>query len=211
FAIDRAGIVGEDGETHQGVFDISYLRPIPNMTLFAPRDEKSLERAVEFAYSFKTPCAFRYPRGNFILEEEFEDCAFEIGKSQLLIEKDSNILFVGYGNGVGRAYETMNYLDFDISLLDLRFVKPLDENRLVELSKRYKKWFIFSDSVKFGGVASAIGELFFKKGIKDIDLKTFEFDDRFIPHGKIEDVEKFLGLLPDQLARIVKEHLEKRV
>lgn len=211
FAIDRAGIVGEDGETHQGVFDISYLRPIPNMTLFAPRDEKSLERAVEFAYSFKTPCAFRYPRGNFILEEEFEDCAFEIGKSQLLIEKDSNILFVGYGNGVGRAYETMNYLDFDISLLDLRFVKPLDENRLVELSKRYKKWFIFSDSVKFGGVASAIGELFFKKGIKDIDLKTFEFDDRFIPHGKTEDVEEFLGLLPAQLAKIVKEHLEKRV
>lgn len=211
FAIDRAGIVGEDGETHQGVFDISYLRPIPNMTLFAPRDEKSLERAVEFAYSFKTPCAFRYPRGNFILEEEFEDCAFEIGKSQLLIEKDSNILFVGYGNGVGRAYETMNYLDFDISLLDLRFVKPLDENRLVELSKRYKKWFIFSDSVKFGGVASAIGELFFKKGIKDIDLKTFEFDDRFIPHGKTEDVEEFLGLSPAQLAKIVKEHLEKRV
>ncbi len=70
FAIDRAGVVGEDGETHQGAFDISYLRPIPNMTLLAPASGKSLEFAMEFVKDFPAPCAFRYPRGSFLLEEE---------------------------------------------------------------------------------------------------------------------------------------------
>ena len=208
FAIDRAGIVGEDGETHQGAFDISYLRAIPNLTLFAPRDEKSLIRAVEFAYSMKTPCAFRYPRGAFILEEEFEDLPFEYAKSQMLIEKDSDILFVGYGNGVGRAYETLKLLDLDISLLDLRFVKPLNENMLKSLTKKYKKWFVFSNSAKMGGVASAIAEFFIKEDINDIILKTFEYDDFFIPHGKVEDVEKYLKIRPDQIAERINNLLK---
>ena len=207
FAIDRAGIVGEDGETHQGAFDISYLRAIPNLTLFAPRDNKSMKRAVEFAYSFKTPCAFRYPRGSFILEDEFEDIPFEFGKSQMLIEKDSNILFVGYGNGVGRAYETLKLIDKDISLLDLRFVKPLDEEKLIKLSKKYKEWFVFSDSAKMGGVGSAILELFAKNGIQT-SLKSFEFEDMFIPHGKVEDVENYLQLRPNQLAKRVEKNLK---
>jgi len=210
FAIDRAGIVGEDGETHQGVFDISYLRAIPNLTLFAPRDEKSMKRAVEFAYNFKTPCAFRYPRGSFILENEFDDMPFELGKAQKLIEKRSEIVFIGYGNGVGRAYETLKLLDFDISLVDLRFVKPLDENMLKSLSKKYKYWFVFSDSVKMGGVASAILEFFAKEKIKNINLYSFEYEDLFIPHGKISDVEEFLGLRPYQLAEKIKDVLKDK-
>lgn len=201
FAIDRAGIVGEDGETHQGAFDISYLRAIPNLTLFAPRDEKSMQRAVEFAYNLKTPCAFRYPRGSFILDSDFEDAPFELGKSQMLIENDSDILFVGYGNGVGRAYETMKFFDKDISLLDLRFVKPLDEESLLKLSKEYKKWFVFSDSAKMGGVGSAILEFFAKYGINDVYLKSFEFEDIFIPHGSVVEVERYLGLRPEQIAK----------
>ena len=200
FAIDRAGIVGEDGETHQGAFDISYLRAIPNLTLFAPRDGASLKRAVEFAYNMKTPCAFRYPRGSFMLDEEFEDLPFEMAKSQMLIENDCDILFIGYGNGVGRAYETMKLLDFDVSLLDLRFVKPLDENMLKFVVKKYNRFFIFSDSVRYGGVASAIMEFFAKTGIDFKEIYTFEYEDRFIPHGKTEDVERYLGILPEQLA-----------
>ncbi|WP_281951362.1 1-deoxy-D-xylulose-5-phosphate synthase [Nitrosophilus kaiyonis] len=200
FAIDRAGIVGEDGETHQGAFDISYLRAIPNITLFAPRDEKSMKRAVEFAYTMKTPCAFRYPRGPFMLDEEFEDIPFEIGKAQMLIEKDSDILFIGYGNGVGRAYETMKLLDYNISLLDLRFVKPLDEDLLKSLMKKYNKIFVFSDGVKMGGVASAIEEFLMKEKIVNKEIYSFEYDDIFIPHGKTEDVEEFLKIRPNQIA-----------
>jgi len=175
FAIDRAGIVGEDGETHQGAFDISFLRAIPNMTLFAPRDEKSMKYAIEFAHNFKTPCAFRYPRGNFI-ECEYESKAFELGKSQVLKETDGDMLFLGYGNGVGKAYQTMKLLEdeFDIALVDLVFVKPLDLDMLTKLSNQYKKWFVFSDSAKLGGVASAIGEL----NLKGIEIKSFEYASR---------------------------------
>ena len=194
FAIDRAGIVGEDGETHQGAFDISYLRAIPNMTLFAPRDEQSMRYAVEFAYEMKTPCAFRYPRGSF-LPCEYKAEPFELGKAQILKEANSDILFIGYGNGVGRACEVANGLKDDVAIVDLRFVKPIDKETLQELSKRYKKWFVFSDSAKLGGVASAIKELC----IKGVDIVSFEYEDRFIPHGNTKLVEEYLGLTPKQL------------
>ena len=202
FAIDRAGIVGEDGETHQGVFDISYLRAIPNMTLFAPRDEKSMKYAVEFAYKMQTPCAFRYPRGNFLDSSKFPSYEYKLGKSQLLKE-GKDILFIGYGNGVGRACETYEILDnsLDPAILDLVFAKPLDEEMLLKLSKEYKKWYIFSDSVKTGGIYSAILEFLNSNGIKDIELESFEYDDIFIEHGSTKEVEKSLGLLPEQLAK----------
>jgi len=196
FAVDRAGIVGEDGETHQGTFDISFLRAIPNMTLFAPRDEQSMKYAVEFAYEMKTPCSFRYPRGSFY-PCEFEVKPFELGKSQLLKDGKSDILLIGYGNGVGRACETAKLLKEDIAILDLRFVKPLDTEALNELAKRYKKWFVFSDSSYMGGVASAILEL----GIKDIEITSFEYEDEFTVHGNTKIVEESMGLLPEQLAK----------
>ncbi len=196
FAIDRAGIVGEDGETHQGTFDISFLRAIPNMTLFAPRDEKSMKEAIAFAYEMKSPCSFRYPRGAF-LSCEHESKPLELGKSQLLKDGESDILLIGYGNGVGRACETSKLLDIDVAILDLIFVKPLDINKLQELSNRYKKWYIFSDSSKMGGVGSAIQEL----GIENIEITTFEYEDQFTVHGNTKLVEESMGLLPEQLAQ----------
>jgi len=195
FAVDRAGIVGEDGETHQGTFDISFLRAIPNMTLFAPRDENSMKEAVKFAYEMKTPCSFRYPRGAF-LPCEFKSKPFELGKSQLLKDGESDILLIGYGNGVGRACKTAKELKEDVAILDLRFVKPLDVEALTKLSIKYKRWFIFSDSSKMGGVGSAIQEL----GIKDIEITSFEYEDEFTVHGNTNLVEESMGLLPEQLA-----------
>ena len=200
FAMDRAGIVGEDGETHQGAFDISYLRPIPNMTLAAPFNESSFKHLMDFALDFKTPLAIRYPRGSFIADD-FETPPFELGKAHL-IEDGKDILFVGYGNGVGRAIETKKLLDnLNPAILDLRFVKPLDEDKLKELTKEYKKWYIFSDSVYKGGVASAILEFFTKEGIDDVKVESFEYPDKFIPHGKTADVEQYLGIMPQQLAQ----------
>ncbi len=199
FAMDRAGIVGEDGETHQGVFDISFLRAIPNMTLLAPYNETSMKKVMVFAKGCDHPCAFRYPRGAFIAEDaDVPD--YELGKSHLLKE-GNNILFIGYGNGVGRAKQVSELVKADIAMLDLRFVKPLDEKMLIDLSKKYKKWFIFSDSVKQGGVGSAILEFLSQKQIKDISLTTFEYDDAFITHGNTKKVEESLGLLPEQLAK----------
>ncbi len=206
FAIDRAGIVGEDGETHQGVFDISYLRVIPNMTLLAPYNEQSLQKVMEFAANYDKPCAFRYPRGAFIAPDT-EVADYELGKSKL-ISDGKDMLFIGYGNGVGRAMETASRLelDFDIAVLDLRFVKPLDEDMLKKLATRFKKWYVFSDSAKMGGVGSALLEFLSQNSIKDIELKTFEYEDRFIQHGNTRLVEEDLGILPTQLALKIKEN-----
>ena len=203
FALDRAGIVGEDGETHQGVFDISFLRAIPNMTLFAPRDEKSFHQAMVFAAEYQHPCSLRYPRGSFVASDLPESLAFEKGKSQLLITKESDTLFIGYGNGVGRAYETMQFLDEDVSLLDLRFVKPLDKEMLLSMTQKHKKWFVFSDSAKMGGVGSALLEFLAENKITNILVTSFEYSDDFITHGNTKLVEESLGILPQQLAQQV--------
>jgi 1-deoxy-D-xylulose-5-phosphate synthase len=207
FAIDRAGIVGEDGETHQGVFDISYLRTIPNMTLFAPHNDTTMRLAMEFAKDYEHPCAFRYPRGAFIAEDS-EAKSYKLGESEL-IKDGKDALFIGYGNGVGRAIETAKRLemDLDIAVLDLRFVKPLDVKMLKGLSKLYKNWYVFSDSAKMGGVGSAILEFLSQEGIGNVSLTSFEYEDEFITHGNTRLVEESLGILPWQLAKRVKSDL----
>jgi 1-deoxy-D-xylulose-5-phosphate synthase len=199
FALDRAGIVGEDGETHQGAFDISYLRGIPNMTLLAPYNETTMKHCMAFAKEYDHPCAFRYPRGAFLADDS-ESPVYELGKSVLLKEGEE-ILFIGYGNGVGRAEAVVELVDANPAVLDLRFVKPLDEEMLVTLSSTYKKWFVFSDSAALGGVGSAILELLSQKKIKEVELTTFEYSDAFITHGNTKLVEESLGILPEQLAK----------
>ena len=203
FALDRAGIVGEDGETHQGVFDISFLRAVPNMTLFAPRDEKSFHQAMAFAAEYQHPCSLRYPRGSFAQTTLPESTEFELAKSQLLQSSKSDTLFIGYGNGVGRAYETSKFLEEEVSILDLRFVKPLDTMMLKDLSTKHKKWYIFSDSSRAGGVGSAILEFLADEKILDIAVTSFEYTDEFITHGNTKLVEESLGILPSQLAKKV--------
>jgi 1-deoxy-D-xylulose-5-phosphate synthase len=205
FAIDRAGIVGEDGETHQGAFDVSFLRLIPNMTLCAPCDEASFHAAMAFVVEHDAPCAIRYPRGAFILEEPLSLAPFVLGHSVLIHEGEGEKLFIGYGNGVGRAAQTITHLRGEKpALLDLRFVKPLDTVMLTQLAKRYTHWYVFSDSSAQGGVGSALLEWLNESGLLSrITLKTFEYGDDFIAHGNTMLVEESLGLLPTQLAQRV--------
>ena len=208
FALDRAGIVGEDGETHQGVFDISYLRPIPNIVLCAPYNKTSMKKLMHFAAEYPSPLAFRYPRGVFMVADS-EVPAYELGKAHVL-QEGKEILFVGYGNGVGRAIQTAGLLkEIEPAILDLRFVKPLDEVLLKKLSRQYSQWFVFSDSVRMGGVGSAISELFAQEGITDVALTTFEYPDTFIAHGNTVLVEESLGILPEQLAEKITHSIKK--
>ncbi len=205
FAIDRAGIVGEDGETHQGAFDISFLRAIPNMTLFAPFNDSSMKEAMRFASTLPTPCAFRYPRGSFSSSDDFEIEPYTLGKAQIIKEGNSSVALIGYGNGVGRALAVASELNSSVSIIDLRFVKPLDTQLLKSLAQNHKKWFIFSDSAKIGGVGSAILEFLNHEKIADIELVSFEYEDEFIVHGATQQVEESLGLLPEQLAEKIKQ------
>lgn len=195
FAMDRAGIVGEDGETHQGAFDISFLNAIPNITLFAPRCADSLKFAMQYAYLHVGVCAFRYPRGSFLLKsDEFKAKPLQFAKGEILKSGDSDVLFIGYGNGVGKANEVRNLLDIDVALVDLVFVKPLDTELLMQLCQKHKKWFIFSDSAKKGGVGEILSSFLQDNKIYDVSVVSFEFDDKFITHGKTADVEKSLKI-----------------
>ncbi len=194
FAMDRAGIVGEDGETHQGVFDVSFLSAVPNLTLIAPRDSKMMEKCMEYAYFHQGPLAFRYPRGSFILEEEFAPCKLSLAKSQWLIKNTSEVAFLGFGQGVGKAWKILQNLGNDFAnLIDLIFIKPLDELLLKELASQTKIWFVFSENVKIGGVASLLREFV---GQYDLNVKivSFEYEDAFITHGNLNEVEASLNL-----------------
>jgi 1-deoxy-D-xylulose-5-phosphate synthase len=202
FAIDRAGIVGNDGETHQGAFDISYLRVVPNLVLLAPRCEKSFELALEFAINLDKPTAIRYPRGNFD-DIEFNVSKYQLGKGEILQKGSSDIVFIGYGMGVAKAIKVAKLLNKDITIIDLRFVKPIDEELLLSLVDK-SNWYVFSDSAKLGGVGSAVLEVLSKHNILNIKLKTFEYDDKFIPHGNTKEVEKYLQLTPEQIINQIK-------
>lgn len=228
FALDRAGIVGEDGETHQGIFDISYLSLIPNMTIFAPRDDRSLELAVAFASEFdKSPCAFRYPRGSFLLKNNtFKNKPFRFKKAEILFEpldsslreshsdskqskqenKTPQIAFFAFGNGVGRAHLVNEILGFVAILVDLRFAKPLDSATILQVAKRVDKVYIFSDGVKKGGIGEKIARLLNENGVF-VSVKSFEFDDAFIPQGKTAEIEDILGISPKKIANVIKKDL----
>ena len=138
------------------------------------------------------------------MAEDCESPAFELGKSVLLQEGEET-LFIGYGNGVGRAQKTAELMEERVAILDLRFVKPLDEEMLQRLAQRYKIWYVFSDSARRGGVGSAILEYLNEAGIDGVTLTSFEYDDDFITHGNTRLVEESLGLLPEQLAQTISE------
>ena len=209
FAIDRAGIVGADGETHQGVFDVGYLRILPNITLFAPRDFESLKKAVKFAYEFnRGPIAFRYPRGAFELEDGiFVAKEFEFGKAELLVDNE-NIMLIGYGNGVGKAYKVLNILKekgIEAGLIDLRFVKPFDKELLKGI--KAKKWYVMSDNAKEGGIGEMLSNFVNEENL-DVEIISFEYPDKFIPHGSIKEVEKFLGVDEESIAKRILRDLD---
>lgn len=206
-AMDRAGIVGEDGETHQGVFDISFLSVIPNVTIAAPRDEAMMEKIMEYAYFHQGVFAFRYPRGNFILDNEFQAKKIQLAKAQILIENQSDKVFLGFGQGVARAKLVLDELGQDYAnLIDLVFVKPLDEACLKEFAMKSKIWFIFSDSAKIGGVGSLIMNFLQKEGLNHIKVVSFEYEDYFITHGKTDVVQKHLGLDVKSLCNKIKTY-----
>ena len=210
FAMDRAGIVGEDGETHQGVFDVSFLAPIPNLTLLAPRDEAMMKEVMHYAYAHQGVLAFRYPRGMFLLDDEFTPTKITFGKGQILNQNESKMAFLGYGQGVGTAKHVLDLLaqqgkkDY-ANLIDLIFVKPLDETLLCELAKKTQLWFVFAECAKIGGVSSLLADFLQKYHLHHIKLVSFEYEDAFIEHGKSQEVQDALNLSVNKIAQSILE------
>ncbi len=189
--IDRAGIVGNDGETHHGIFDLSFLSSIPNLTVMAPKDFEELKNMLEFAVNFNGPILIRYPRGGE--NHKFtRKLSIKLGKAEL-IRQGKDITIIGIGKTVGKAVEVAELLkkqNINSEVINARFLKPLDEKFIVKSIKKTGRVATIEDNTLKGGLGSSVIELVNKSNLQNIKVETFGYDDCFVPHGGTEELEK---------------------
>ena len=205
FALDRAGFVGEDGATHHGVFDYSYLRHLPNMKVLAPKDENELGRMLKTALSLEGPVALRYPRGEGIgaaLEEPFtplESLAAEV------LEEEGEIAILAVGSMVDAAQKTAKLLKeegLSAAVVNMRTVKPLDEELLHRMAHEKKMLVTMEENALAGGFGSAVLEALADAGLL-LPVVRFGIGDAFIEQGKPQELLEMAGLQPEQMARSI--------
>ena len=208
--LDRAGLVGEDGATHHGIFDIAYMRIIPNLTIAAPMDEHELRKLMYTAQlPDMGPFVIRYPRGRGMTTDwkcEFE--AIPIGKGRKL--KDGNDIAVITLGPIGyRAQKAIakaeNETGISVAHYDLRFVKPLDADMLNEIGKNFKKIITIEDGIISGGAGSAVME-FMADGGYDVEIKRVGIKDCFVQHGAVNELYKICGLDEDSIYQLIKNY-----
>ena len=190
--VDRAGIVGADGETHQGTLDMAFFRLVPNLIIMAPKDFKELEDMLEFAVNLKKPIIIRYPRGGEDKEKFEKHEKIEEGKSELLKEgKDLTIVTIG--KTVARAMKVAKKLqekNIDAEVINARFLKPLDEENIKKSIEKTKNVVTIEDGTIINGLGTAIKELIIDNNMEEIKIKSYAYPDEFIPHGSVEELEK---------------------
>lgn len=215
FAIDRAGLVGADGPTHHGLFDIAYLRSMPNMTILCPSDEHELKLAMRSALQMTGPVAIRYPRGETIesLSAEVKDASDDIsnGKSRKLAKgKDGAIL--SFGKMTKDALKVREFLadkGLKFSVVDMRFAKPLDKSAVLN-AVRYGFIVTLEDGILQGGAGEAIGNLIgVESGQSKCRILNFAIDNKFVEHGSDKELQNSEGLDPETIAKKIFEELKK--
>lgn len=212
FVLDRAGLVGADGPTHHGTFDLTYLRLIPHMVIMAPKDESELRNMLYTATEYKSgPVAIRYPRGSAIgvqLSESFEKIA--IGKGERL-RTGNDIVFLAVGSMVQFAMKAAEALSNDgisSEVINMRFVKPLDESLLDEVADQHKKIITLEENTIVGGFGAAVLEYFSLKGYKH-DLLRIGLPDEFVEHGTQAELYRLLEIDTEGIVKKTKQFLEK--
>lgn len=202
--VDRAGLVGQDGETHQGMFDLSFFNLIPNITIMAPKDFKELEEMLEFAINLKAPVVIRYPRGTESKKIKFDKQEkIELGKSEILTQGE-DITIVAIGKMVAKAFEVKEELEKEgkkAEVINARFLKPFDEQTIINSMKRTKNIVTLEDNTIIGGLASKVEELISKNKEDNIQFKAFGLPDKFIEHGKVEELEEMYKLDAKSIAK----------
>ena len=208
-AIDRAGFVGEDGATHAGIFDLTYLRCIPNLTIMVPANENECWQMLDFGYSLNGPAAVRYPRGNAPGENiEKNTNTIELGKAKILELKESaTVAILSFGSLLDISEEVAK--EIDATLVDMRFVKPLDESLLRELSASHDLFVTVEENVIAGGAGSAVNE-FVNANSLPIKLLNFGIPDEFPVVGSPEDQKQAAELTKENLLAKIKSKLAKQ-
>lgn len=211
-AIDRAGLVGEDGPTHHGVFDFSYCRLIPNLVDMAPKDENELRHMLYSALSYACPVALRYPRGSGVgvaMDDTLE--RLPIGKGEVLRE-GKDVMMLAIGTMVHTAQRTAELLEqdgIDAGVVNLRFAKPLDRELILTVAKKYPYLVTIEENALAGGVGSAILELLNDAGLYDVKVLRLGIPDRFIEHGNRSLLLADLGLDEESITEQVKRFVIK--
>lgn len=201
--VDRAGIVGNDGETHQGVFDMASFSLIPNITIMAPKNFEELEKMLEFSINANGPIAIRYPRGGEG-NIKFEKCdQIELGKSEL-IKQGEDITIIAIGKMVSRAVEVSDIIEksgINAEIINARFLKPLDDETIRNSILKTKNVITIEDGILRGGLATSVIEIVNGLRIKDVMIQTFGYSDEFVQHGSVDELEKIYGLDRESIVR----------
>jgi 1-deoxy-D-xylulose-5-phosphate synthase len=200
FAIDRAGLVGADGATHAGVFDLSFLRCIPNVVIMAPSSSLEMYEQLNTAYSLEGPVCIRFPRGKSEIESYTTDTLQEIGKANV-VREGSDVAILSFGTTLYQALKAGEILD--ATVVDMRFVKPLDEILISELAKSHKKLISIEDNVVSGGAGSAVAEFIHSTQLK-VALNIIGLPDEFGEHGSQEELYELYGLTADNIIKCVR-------
>jgi len=212
FALDRGGLVGEDGATHQGLFDYSYLRSMPNIIVMAPKDENELRHMLKTAVHCGRPVSLRYPRGKGVgvaLDDELK--SLEIGKGEVL-KDGSDLAMIAIGSTVGPCLAAANQLaaeGLSVKVINARFVKPLDEDLILRTAAEIHKIMTVEENILQGGFGSAVLELLAEKGITGIQVKRLGIPDEFVKHATQAEQRRKYGIDEEGIIRSIKDMLTK--
>jgi 1-deoxy-D-xylulose-5-phosphate synthase len=213
FAIDRSGIVGDDGKTHQGTFDISYLMLIPNLIIAAPKDENELQHLLYTAVQSEHPMAIRYPRGSGVgVKLDAELRQIPIGKGEIL-RQGKDVAILAIGTTVAPALEAARALadkGIEATVVNARFAKPLDAELITDLAGRIKRLVTVEENALSGGFGNGIIDLLQQSGISEIRVKTIGIPDEFVEHGSQSRLRANYGLDAEGIARQVLELFSKQ-
>ncbi len=212
FAIDRAGIVGDDGETHQGIYDISYLAHIPNLTVMAPKNKAEFEKMLEFAVSLNGPVAIRYPRGEASDIMIAVDKPVEMGKAEY-IYKGEKIALVSYGAMMDEAADVYSCLieeGYNSTLINARFASPIDKDMIADLADNYKYIFTMEDNIYSGGFGALLLQRLCEYGINDNVIYNFAFPDMYIEHGNRALLFDRYGMSAEKILSKIKDIIGER-
>ena len=206
--VDRAGIVGADGETHQGLFDLAFFKLIPNITLMAPKDFKELRDMMDFAVNLNKPVVIRYPRGGESKEKIKSETDIEYGKSEIL-RHGKDITIIGIGKTVSKAMQIREELqkeNIGAEIINARFLKPLDKEKIVNSITKTKFVITIEDGTIIGGLASSIKELIVDEKLRNIKIKSYGYPDVFVKHGQVEQLEKMYGQDIQSIINYIKQN-----
>ncbi len=205
--IDRSGIIGEDGDSHQGIFDISFLRPLPHMIIAQGKDSREIENLLDLGFKTASPFAIRYPRGS-IEYKEFKKEEISVGKWQKIINNDMNLAtIITYGNDVCKIEKDILANDLPYDLVNARFIKPIDEEMLLDCALKKKPLFVYTCDILKGGLGDAILETL-NKNMVDVPVYILGVDDMYVKHGDVLIVKESLGLDLKSLYKFIREKVE---